>query len=67
MDLPKLPEGYYYKFAGRSLYDEIRLMKRRRFWFDKKIAHEYGDLLRRYPLATTSFDEFLAVHEANAA
>lgn len=52
MNLPDLPECYYYRFirAGTgSLFDKVALMRKRRFWFDQKVVVEYAELLQRYP------------------
>lgn len=61
MDLPDPPEGYYYKYQRRSYYDRVHLMRKRRWWFDKKVASEYADLLSLYPKAKTRFHHALEV------
>lgn len=52
MNLPDLPEGYYYKFLRSgtgSSFDRVALMRKRRFWFDQKVAADYTELLQKYP------------------
>ena len=61
MNLPELPEGYYYKYQRRNYYDRVHLMQKRRWWFDKKVASEYADLLSRYPGVETRFHHALEV------
>lgn len=61
MNLPDLPEGYYYKYQRGSYYDRVHLMQKRRWGFDKKVASEYADLLSRFPKAETRFHHALEV------
>lgn len=52
MNLPDLPEGYYYRFnrSGTvSYFSKVALMRKRRFWFDQKVVEDYAELLQRFP------------------
>lgn len=52
MNLPDLPKGYYYKFLLSGLggyHSKVAIMRKRRFWFDQKVATDYTELLQKYP------------------